>query len=330
MPLPFDLPPDMVPLIGAGVLFLVIFLVFALIARSMGRGPDVGDRLSQFATRRERDQIADARPLAKFDATFSKGKQGSKIARDLARADLKLTVTEFIGLKILSAVGGAVFGAIVGRASPQALVLSALVGAVLFSFIPNLYVIIAARRRLKSFNNQLGDTINLLANSLRSGYSFLQSMELVSREAPAPMSTEFRRVVQEVGLGLSTEDALENLLRRVPSEDLDLLVTAVNIQHEVGGNLAQILETIGHTIRERVRIKGEIAVLTAQGRISAYVITALPIALAIFITVINPTYMAPMFQFGMPPDAWCCLPVSSLVMIIIGFFAIMKIVDIEV
>jgi tight adherence protein B len=330
MQLPINLPPNLTPFILAGALFLVIFAVFALISRSMGRGPDVGDRLNQFAGRREREQAPDAKPLAKLDAAMSKGKQGSKIARDLARADLKLTVTEFIGIKILSAVAGALVGAFIGRASPQAALISALVGAVLLSFAPNIYLVIAARRRLSSFNNQLGDTINLLANSLRSGYSFLQSMELVSREAPAPMSVEFRRVVQEVGLGLSTEDALGNLMRRVPSDDLDLLITAVNIQMEVGGNLAQILETIGHTIRERVRIKGEIRVLTAQGRISAYVITGLPIALAIFITVINPSYMAPMFTFGLPPTAWCCLPVTSLIMIVIGFFVIMKIVNIEV
>lgn len=331
MGLPINLPAGMVPLIGAGLLFLVIILVFALIARGMGGGPDVGDRLNQFAGRRQAsERDGDAKPFAKIDAAVSKGKQGSKIARDLARADLKLTVTEFIGLKILSAIAGALVGAFIGRATPQAVVLSALVGAILLSFAPNLYIVLAARRRLRSFNNQLGDTINLLANSLRSGYSFLQSMELVSREAPPPVSSEFRRVVQEVGLGLSTDEALGNLLRRVPSDDLDLLITAVNIQHEVGGNLAQILETIGHTIRERVRIKGEIQVLTAQGRISAYVITLMPIGLAIFITVINPSYMAPMFTFGMPPDAWCCLPVTSLVMIVIGFFAIMKIVDIEV
>ena len=330
MRLPINIPPNLVPYALAGALFLVIFAVFALISRSMGRGPDVGDRLNQFASRRERERAQEARPLAKLDAAMSKGKQGSKIARDLARADLKLTVTEFIGTKILSAVGGALLGAFIGRASPQAALLSALVGAILMSFAPNVYLVIAARRRLSAFNNQLGDTINLLANSLRSGYSFLQSMELVSREAPAPMSTEFRRVVQEVGLGLSTEEALGNLLRRVPSDDLDLLITAVNIQMEVGGNLAQILETIGHTIRERVRIKGEIRVLTAQGRISAYVITGLPIVLAIFITVVNPSYMAPMFTFGMPPNAWCCLPVTSLVMIVIGYFLIMKIVDIEV
>jgi tight adherence protein B len=325
-----SISPDMLPYIGAVGLFVVILLIFGIIARSMGRGPDVGDRLTQFAGRQERNQAAEAKPLAKLDAAVAKGRQGSQIARDLARADLKLTVTEFIGLKILAALVGAGLGAFLGRANPSAMLISALIGAVLLSFAPNLYVGFAARRRVKSFNNQLGDTINLLANSLRSGYSFLQSMELVSREAPAPMSSEFRRVVQEVGLGLSTADALNNLLRRVPSDDLDLLITAVNIQMEVGGNLAQILETIGHTIRERVRIKGEIQVLTAQGRISAYVITFLPVALAVIITVINPDYMAPMFTFGFPPNAWCCLPVASITMIIIGYFIIMKIVDIEV
>jgi len=170
----------------------------------------------------------------------------------------------------------------------------------------------------------------MMANALRSGSSFLQTLDIVSREAPNPTSSEFRRIVQEVSLGLTTEDALQNLLKRLPSDDLDLLVTAVGIQMESGGNLAQILDTIGHTIRERVRIKGEIDVLTAQGKISAYVITGLPIALAIFITILNPGYMAPIFTFGFPPDAWCCLPVASLVMIVIGYFTIMKIIQIDV
>ena len=114
---------------------------------------------------------------------------------------------------------------------------------------------------------------------------------MVSREAKDPIAGEFRRVVREVGLGMSTEDAMQNMLRRVPSEDLDLLVTAINIQHEVGGNLAQILTTIGHTIRERVRIHGEIKVLTAQVQMSGYIISALPIALAVIIFMLNPSYM---------------------------------------
>ena len=318
MRLPLNLPLTQTNMLIIGAIVLIgLFAVVATMGRKRidgaGGSKSVDDRLSQFAGRVDRNQPAEVKPLAKIDAAVSKGKQGSQIARDLARADIKLTVTEFIGVKLLAA-----------------LVLSALVGGVMLSFAPNLYVGWSARKRIKSFNNQLGDGITLMANSLRSGYSFLQSMDLVSREAPAPMSSEFRRVVQEIGLGLSTEEAMGNLLRRVPSDDLDLLITAVNIQHEVGGNLAQILETIGHTIRERVRIKGEIQVLTAQGRISAYVITALPILLAIGITLLNPDYMAPMFKFGLPPQAWCCLPVSALTMIITGFFVIMKIVDIEV
>jgi tight adherence protein B len=317
----------------AAILFITIMGVFLLIARRTAGAPGMDNRLSQYAGRqveqRSQEQTQ-AKPFAAIDAAVAKGKRGSQIARNLGRADLKLTVTEFIGIKILAAIGGGVFGAIVGRATPAAMLLAALVGAVLISFVPDIYVNFAASRRLKAFNNQLGDTIGMLANSLRSGYSFLQSMELVSREAPAPMSQEFRRVVQEVGLGLSTTAALDNLLKRVPSDDLDLLITAVNIQQEVGGNLAQILETIGHTIRERVRIKGEISVLTAQGRMSGYVITLLPIGLAIFITITNPSYMEPLFTFGLPPDAWCCFPVVSLVMIVTGYLAIMKIVDIEV
>ena len=318
-------------LAGLGLLTLLLFAVLGLVLRR-GREGDVSARLSEFAGRApvEASEPSARQALERIDQVVSKSKGGSNIARDLARADLKLTVAEFIGIKLLCALLGAGIGAFIGRASLPALFASALVGGVIFSFLPNIYVSTQSKRRIKAFNNQLGDTITMMANALRGGYSFLQTLDMVAREAPAPMSNEFRRVVQEVGLGRSTEEALGNLVRRMPSDDLDLLITAVNIQMEVGGNLAQILDTIGHTIRERVRIKGEIQTLTAQGRISAYVITGLPIALALFITMVNPGYMAPIFTFGMPPQAWCCLPVASLVMIVAGFFAIMKIVDIEV
>jgi tight adherence protein B len=329
------LPPTTLLVFGGGAVVLIIAIGLVVLGlRSSASSPEIGGRLTQFAGRDQpqptEESSAQRRAMAQFDAAVSKGKRGSMIARDLARADLKLTVGEFIGLKIICALLGVGVGALVGRANPAAMVIVSLVAAVLFSFIPNIYVGFVAKRRITQFNNQLGDSISMMANSLRSGYSFLQSLELVSREAPLPTATEFRRVVQEVGLGLSTEQALANLLKRVPSDDLDLLITAVTIQMEVGGNLAQILETIGFTIRERVRIKGEIQVLTAQGRISAYVITALPIALAVMITLINPEYMAPIFTFGFPPQAWCCLPVTALTMIVIGYFLIMRIVNIEV
>lgn len=304
-----------------------------VLKKLFNRGGGDLDRLSQIVGEEEATEqsgSAGAEAIENVEQAVSKSQRGSKIARTLASADLKLRVIEFIGLKLVAAMLGAGFGAYMGRASTQAQVALAIVGAVVFSFIPNLYVKIRASGRVKAFNAQLGDTITMMANSLRGGYSFLQTMDLVGNEAPEPTATEFKRVVQEVGLGRSSSEALDNLLKRMPSDDLDLMITAVNIQHEVGGNLATILDSIGHTIRERVRIKGEIKTLTAQGRLSGYVITGLPIAMAGYITLVNPEYMSPMFTVGLPPENWCCLPVTSLFFVAVGYVVMMKIVDIEV
>jgi tight adherence protein B len=318
------------PLLVPAGLFLLIMIIFIfVIARRGGRGSSVDERLNQYAGR-QGEVTQEVALKERIDKQLTKGGRGSNVARDLARADLKLTVTEFIGLKFLSLLAFAGLGAFLGRASELAMLIVAVIAAFIGWFVPDFVVSWLQKKRVRAFNNQLGDTVNLLANSLRSGYSLLQSMELVSREAPPPVSHEFRRVVQEVGLGLSTNDALDNMLRRVPSDDLDLMVTAINIQFEVGGNLSQILETIGHTIRERVRIKGQIRVLTSQARISGYVITFMPIGLAAMIATINPGYIGPLFTFGMPPQAWCCFPACSLAMIAAGGFVIQKIVDIEV
>ena len=147
-----------------------------------------------------------------------------------------------------------------------------------------------------AFNKQLPDTITLIANALRAGSSFLQAIELVVRETRPPISTEFARVIREVNLGLPFEQALENMVRRVRSDDLELMATAIAIQHQVGGNLAEILDSIAYTIRERIRIKGEIRTLTAQQRLSGYVVAGLPIGLAGFLFVGAPGFMDPMFD----------------------------------
>lgn len=320
-------------IIGIVSIGLVVVAIGGVFAFRFARRDSTGERLARFTgTEAQAGQSGSntTQTIDQLDQAVSKSKRGGRIAADLARADLKLKVVEFIALKVAAAIIVGAIGAYIGRADFLAVVIAGLVGAILGSFIPDIYMNFRAGQRVKSFNNQLADSITMMANSLRGGYSFLQTLDMVSREAPKPTSDEFRRVVQEVGLGRTTEEALNNLQRRLPSEDLDLLVTAVNIQHEVGGNLAQILDTIGHTIRERVRIKGEINTLTAQGRISGYVITALPILLASYISLVNPDYMAPLFTFGFPPEAWCCMPVTSIVMIVIGYYAIMKIVDIEV
>jgi tight adherence protein B len=317
---------------GCALIGAVLLIVAVLLSRK--ERAQVGERLAHVVGYEAPAQTrADLR--ARVNEAVDKTERGSRVGRDLARADLKLTAGEFFLLKFGSAVVMALAGAVLsslamGRWVVLGAVASALVGGVVGSFFPDFYVKLRIRRRVSKFNNGLADIIAMLASSLRSGYSLLQAIDLVAREGSGPISSEFRRVVQEVGLGLSTEAALANLLRRVPSDDLDLMITAINIQHEVGGNLSQILDSIATTIRERVRIKGEIRTLTAQGRISGYVITALPVALAIFLVTTNPGYMEPIFTFGFPPEAWCCLPVTSSFMIVIGYFAIMKIVNIDI
>ena len=203
--------------------------------------------------------------------------------------------------------------------------------AILGFYSPRLFVSITQKRRLKAFSGQLADTLMLMSNSLRAGYSLLQAMEAVSREGAEPTASEFGRVVREVGLGLSPEEGLLNLYRRMPSDDLDLMVTAINVQHEVGGNLAKIFDTLAETIRERRRIQGEIQTLTAQQRIGGNVIAGLPIVLAGGLSLVTPNYLTPMFS----SDNFICMPAFGLpimagIMMIMGYIAIRKIVAIEV
>ena len=170
--------------------------------------------------------------------------------------------------------------------------------------------------------------LNLVVNGLRAGYSTMQALEAVSKEMPSPISDEFRRVVQEMQLGIPMDRALDNLLRRIPSEDLDFVVTAINVQREVGGPLAEILDTISFTIRERVRIKGEIKVLTSQVVMSGNLISAVPFFVFVILWFINPKYMGAFFS----DPIYCGVGAlaTGVVMIAIGYFVMMKIADIEV
>lgn len=260
----------------------------------------------------------------RLDTIFSERQFGKRWRAQLSRADLKLTVSEYAALHVISTFGffGAGYFLLFGQQLAPAL-LAAFVGF----FAPRIYVARITSTRLIRFENQLPDTLGLWVNALRSGYSVLQSMEAIARDAPEPTATEFKRVVQEVQLGIDLEDALEHLLNRVESEDLDLVVTAVNIQREVGGNLAEILDVISHTIRERIKLKGEIRVLTAQGRITGYVISGLPIILALFLYGINPTYMGNLFENR--SCGWPLLGIG-LAFIGMGFAVVQKIVDIDI
>lgn len=319
--------------VAVAVAAAIAFIGFGLTVSRQGTSEELEERLERYGGRDwtpTKDGGADRRAPGRLskvvDKAVSEKSFSGTIRIDLARADLRLTVGEWLIVRSGAVLIGFAVGVLIGSLTNKDLTfLVGLVGVVVGFFAPGIYIKMRIRGRVKAFVNQLGDTISLMANSLRAGYSLLQTMEMVSREQPPPISDEFRRVVHEVGLGINHQDAMSHLLRRIPSDDLDLLISAINIQHEVGGNLAQILDVIGHTIRERVRIKGEIGVLTAQQTISGYVITALPIILGLVLFLVSPGYITKMFVFP-----WVCMPIGSGIMIVAGYFVMKKITAIEV
>jgi tight adherence protein B len=261
--------------------------------------------------------------VVSLDRAIAEQSFAKRVATDLARANLKFTVVEFMLLSVAAVAGGMVLGAVAMR---RLWIVGAAAGGVIGFILPRFLMKLRQSRRLNAFNDQLGDTITLLANSLRSGYSLLQSMEMVGRELPPPMNEEFQRVTREIGLGLSNEEALNNLLRRIQSDDLDMMITAINIHHEVGGNLAEILDTIGHTIRERVRIKGEIRTLTAMARYSGYLVSILPVAVAGLLFVMNPDYMSGLWE----DPCGVQMIVLSAIGMFVGWIIIRRVVSIDI
>jgi tight adherence protein B len=314
-------------LIVVGVLAVVVLF---LALRSGGGEAQIEQRLGRYVEG-ETTQLAtedldeEAKRLSRLteglNRMFEKRTFGTRIASQLAQASIKLTVAEYLILNFISILVGGGIGWLIFR--NNILFLSGFIGGF---FFPRIVVNIMKGQRLKKFNDQLGDTINLLVNSLRSGYSMPQSMETVANDMPPPISEEFHRVGIEISLGVPLEQALNNMLRRVNSPDLDLMITAINVQHEVGGNLAEILEIISHTIRERVRIHGEIKTLTAQGEITGYVISGLPFALTGILFVLNREYMMRMFK---TTCGWIMSGVAVTI-IVLGFIAMRKVVQIEV
>ncbi len=254
-----------------------------------------------------------------------KSTMGERIAKELARADLKFKPGEYIAVMVIASFVMAVVGYFIGTKS----ILVAGIGAVFGAYLPRIYVKREQSKRLVRFDNQLADMLNLMVNGLRAGYSNLQAMEAVSREMPNPIADEFRRVVQEISLGVPTERALDNLLRRIPSDDLDLVITAMNVQREVGGNLAEILDTISHTIRERVRIKGEIRVLTSQVMYSGRFLSMMPLFVIGILYLLNREYMMEFFRPESVPCGYIALGLGGL-MIGLGYVAMNKIGQVEV
>ncbi|MEN6571968.1 MAG: type II secretion system F family protein [Anaerolineaceae bacterium] len=322
--------PTTVLWIGGAIILILIAIGLIITFRSQRSAEE--ERIDQYV------DFEDLKPEKKSDRSspvsdwltkeVEKSSYGDRIARDLAQADLKLKPGEYVVLMVVLAVLGVILlYAISGKS-----IVFGLAGGVLGAMLPKIYVSAQQRKRLIKFNEQLSDMLNLMVNGIRAGYSTLQALEAVSRELPPPICDEFHRVVQEVQLGLPMESALDNLLRRIPSDDLDLVITAMNVQREVGGNLAEILDTISHTIRERVKLKGEIRVLTTQQSYTGKLLAILPVGLFVILYFINRSYIGILFDKEANagfPCGYFALGLAGF-LIVIGYLVMKKVAQIEV
>ncbi len=266
-------------------------------------------------------QLAGVMPSTAVNASAGKafaGKVNKRIGRLsfaerteklLVAADSNLNVAEFLIIRLGAASAGLVLGALIS---------GQLIGGILLAvigwIIPGLWLRRKETQRAKAFAEQLPDMLNLLVGSLRAGYGLLHACNVVRQEMPAPLSDEFARVVKETSLGYSLDEALDHMTERVHNEDFELVVTAIHVQNEVGGSLADVLDSITATIRERIKLNGEIRVMTSQQRLTGWILSALPLLVGTALTLMNPDYMSELFK----PGWQLLIPITAVGMIILG------------
>jgi tight adherence protein B len=255
---------------------------------------------------------------------------GKKLQMDLIRAGLDMQASRFVAIQMIVALAALLAAWYAANTLPDlkgigAMVVSAPVLAIAW-YLPLVILGFLEKRRLGKLERQLPTTIDAMAGALQAGSSLAQAMELTSREVSAPIGVELGIVVREMAVGVPMQEAFANMLNRSRSLDLDMLVTAIVIQHRIGGNLSQILRNISHTIRERLRIKGEIAVLTAQQRLSGYIVSGLPLFIIGALFIIAPTYIAKLFL----PGVARFMLIAGAIGMLAGFYALKKIADIDV
>lgn len=313
-------PSLLVAILGSAT---VIVIALGLLAPGFSRRRELTERLALAlgspvvspdlaGARRARGPLRLSRPGTNPIATA--------LARRLEHAALDLSVNELLAaVAILALVGGAIGFAIAVN------LVGVAIGAIVGASLPFVWLKLRAGRRQRAFRLQLADTVSLLGASVRAGHSLLQALEQVSKEAPEPSGSAFAQVVREIGLGAAQEEALDRLAARFPSEDLDLIVTATNVQHQVGGSLARVLDDIATTLRERMRIEGDITALTAQQRYSAYVLALLPVFVAIALFFVSRDYVELLLDGALRYAA-----LLAAAMVVLGFFLMRKIATIDV
>ena len=310
-------------------LFILLILVLLLEYRSRNKRA-LARRMRYYAGDMDtQEKPKEIRPLKErfIDFLRSGGKLLSNIRHARAldfkmqKAGIPLLGSEFLLLLGLSGFIAAIIGAVLTKK-----LYAGVLVAIFVVMAEWIYVLLKIDRREAAFTNQLGDCLMMVANAMRAGFSFLQAMELVSKEMEPPISDEFKHVMRDISLGASVERALDDMDKRVNSSDFSLVVTAVLVQQQVGGDLSHILDTISGTIQDRIRMRREVRTLTAQGRMSGWVLAALPFGLGAFLVLVNPGYMEPLFNERIGQMAIC----FAVFMVIVGFLVIQKIVDIDV
>ncbi|WP_288781764.1 type II secretion system F family protein [uncultured Dialister sp.] len=318
----------LISLLFAFLFFLLLFLGLQVLLRRKremaeriqmfsGYQPSVVRRASVFEILRSRLHEIFAEKARRTGSTSRR----SRLDLMMVRAGLPLLGSEFLAIS----AGLSLFVFIIFALATFNPV-TGLLAAFLFLAADFVFVQRRIAKRLNNFQRQLADCLSLVANSLRAGFSFLQTMEIISREMEPPMSTEFERVMRDTSLGKSLDEALHDMDERVGSADFSLVVTAVLIQQQVGGNLATILDTIRETISERIRLRREIGTLTAQGRATGIILACIPIALFMFFYLTSPEFIKPLLTTSIGHLAIG----AAAVMEIIGFIIITKIVDIKI
>jgi len=277
----------------------------------------VPDAIKQQISGRRRSSLM--RWRARMNSLLS-GLTSQKLSLMLSSANWPITESEYIMIRFWGAIVALGLGWLIGRS-----ILSGLGMAVLAYLIPELVLRRSITTRQQQFEKQLVDVLVLTTGAVRAGYSLPQALELVSKEMRAPASEEFRRVRHEVGLGLSMSQALNNMVARMQNDDLYLVVTAININSQVGGNLVTMLQAVTSTIRERIRLFGEVRVLTAQQRFGSMLLSFLPIAIAAGMFVLRPDYMNRLFE----PQV-ICIPIGAGIMVVLGNIVIRRLGKIEV
>jgi tight adherence protein B len=318
------------PLIPALAFISVLLLVYGLQQALDRRSARLAGHLGRFTTsgpasvaaeagglRRQRRRFSSIRAVDRF---LNRQDFAARMDQELASAALPLRVGEYLFIRWACALTA---GGLAGwRLENLLLVLPA---ALAGYFAPALYLRFRRRRRLDLANEQLVDALTLISGGLRAGYSFLQGVEGVVREMPPPIGEEFKSVLEDLRVGVPVEEALLGLVRRVPTEDMDMTVTAMLIQRSSGGNLAEILENIAHTIRERIRIRREVNTLTAQERMSSFVLGGLPVVAFVVLSLFNPKYLDLLFTTPMGQ----MMLAAAAVLALVGFYAIRRIMDIK-